>query len=357
MDEPKSGQLGAGRVVTQKDVAELAGVSRAVVSYVVNNGPRVVSSETRERVLKAIEALGYRPNTHAQQLKFQTTGKAVGQIGIILGGSSYLLERPYFATVLANIYKEAHQHKQQIRFMTFFDELNDPVFFNKNIHPEVISGLIIVATELIVRAPNAQELLDRITERIDNIVTLEQIIRNLPAVIFDRVAAARQAVEHLISLGHTRIGFAGTHDNRLDGYQQAHRLHNVPLDPDLSLVYGTAHLPGDGYIAASMLMKKANPPTAIFATSDEVAIGAIAALRDRGLTVPDDVAVTSIDDIPLASSVRPALTTVRVPKESFGAYAMRILSTHADFPDSHQAAVVLPTELIVRESCGAKLAR
>lgn len=348
------GQPDETRQITQKDVADRAGVSRAVVSYVVNNGPRVVSPETRERVLKAIEDLGYRPNKHAQRLKVPVENQAAGQIGLIMGGNSKLLERPYFATVLAGIYEAAARRKQQIRFMTFFDELNDPVFFNRNIHPEEISGLIVIATELVVRAPNATALLDRIIERIDNIVTLEQVIDGLPAVIFDRPGAARMAVSHLLKLGHRRVGYAGTVDNRLDGYREALLNHGLSYDETLVVSPGMMHEPHDGSVAVQQLMALDTPPTAIFATSDEVASGVLATLYDQRIKVPEQVAVTSIDDGSMAQYLRPSLTTVRVPKQNFGTYALQMLAMHDSLPDTQPASVVLPTELIIRESCGAR---
>jgi DNA-binding LacI/PurR family transcriptional regulator len=344
------------RPITQKDVAERAGVSRAVVSYVINNGPRVVAPETRARVLQAIEDLGYRPNKYAQGLKTQAAEQATGQIGLILGGDSSLLERPYFASLLAGIYREANRLKQQIRFVTFFNELTDPVFFNKNIHPEVISGLIVVATELVMRAPNAREIVTRIVERIDNIVTLEQVFDDLPAVKFDRIGAAHTAVDHLLKLGHQRVAYAGSIDDRLDGYRQALLEHGLGFDKGLVCALGEWHTPDIGYRAVGQLMAQPDPPTAIFGTSDEVSIGLLAGLKDHGLRVPEDVALTSVDDIAFARMIRPALTTVHVPNESFGPHALRMLAMHRDYPDMQPASIVLPTELIVRESCGARLA-
>ena len=341
------------RPVTQQDVAERAGVSRAVVSYVINNGPRVVSEETRRRVLAAIGDLGYRPNRFAQGLKLREGQQARGQIGIIMGGTSEILKRPYFATVLAGIYREAHRQGQQIRFVTFLEELLDPVFFNKNIHAEEIAGLIMFAPYLALKNPRAQELIVRIRERINNIVALETHVGDLPTVFFDRTAAGRQAVEHLLGLGHRRIAFGGVPDERFDGYRQALADHDVPYREELGPFQAKLNTPEEGYEAVELLMKLAEPPTALFTASDEVAIGALAALHDLGLNAPGDLAIASVDDIELAALVRPALTTIHVPKESIGAYALRILETQVTYQDSPPASIVLPTRLIVRESCGA----
>lgn len=339
--------------VTQAEVARRAGVSRAVVSYVINNGPRVVSPETQARVLAAIEELGYRPNKYAQGLKLPDAEQARGQIGIILGGNSDFLNRPYFSAILAGIYREAHRRGQQIRFLTFFDELKNPVFFNKNIHPEEISGLILVASDMILEDPQWPDFLVRIRERIDNIVSLEHDVGDVPAILFDRILAARMAVQHLVNLGHKQIAYVGLADNRLDGYRQV-LLENGLEEIDVPRWPDTMHTPQGGYAVTRALMQQSGRPTAIFATSDEVAVGALGALHDLGIRVPQDMAITSIDDVALASMVRPALTTVHVPKDSFATYALRILETHHRYPDSDPASVVLPIRLIVRESCGAQ---
>ncbi len=122
------------REITQKDVAIKAGVSRSVVSYVINNGPRDVSEETRQAVLSAIHETGYRPNKHAQRLKMgdAQTSRA---LGIIAGGQSFnVLERPYYNIIIAGLFEEAHKLGQDVRFFSFFDALLDPVFFNKYIN-------------------------------------------------------------------------------------------------------------------------------------------------------------------------------------------------------------------------------
>ena len=165
--------------VTQKDVAERAGVSRGVVSYVINNGPRSVSPETRKRVLSAIQELGYRPNKHAQRLKMGSDA-ARNSIGIVTGGRSYnILNRPYFNKILSGLFDSAHEYEQFIRFFVFWDALKDPVFFNKNIHPDEISSLIIILPSLIVGDPENEKLLLEIADRIPNVICLEDSVLDL----------------------------------------------------------------------------------------------------------------------------------------------------------------------------------
>jgi len=343
------------KVITQKDVAERAGVSRGVVSYVINNGPREVAPETRERVLAAIQELGYRPNKHAQRLKLGDSS-AKESLGIIAGGQSFnVLERPYYNIILAGLFEEAHRLGQEVRFFSFFDALTDPVFFNKNIHSDEISSLILILPAMITEIPEYQGILDQIAERIENVVCLEEPTKDWPTVIFDRAAAARQAVEHLIKLGHKRIAFLAIQDARLTGYRQTLLDHNLPYDESLILTPDPSHVLDAAYRSALEILQIKPRPTAIFAANDETAISAIAALQDHGVRVPHDMALVSIDNIGLAEMIRPALTTVDVPKRRMASYAMQVLMLQKQFKDQQSASIVLPTELIIRESCGANL--
>ncbi len=342
------------RIVTQKDVAERAGVSRGIVSYVINNGPREVAPETRERVLAAIRELGYRPNKHAQRLKLGGE-QAREALGIVAGGQSFnVLERPYYDIILAGLFEEAHRLGQEVRFFSFFDALTDPVFFNNNIHKDEISSLILILPGLVAETPEYQTILDRIAERIDNVVCLEEQIRDWPTVVFDRAAAARMAVEHLIKLGHQRIAFLAILDERLTGYKQTLLEHNLPYDERLIFTTAQAHVLSSAYQSTVEIIQMSPRPTAIFAANDESAISAIAALHDHGLRVPDDVAIVSVDNIGVAEMIRPGLTTVDVPKKRMAAYALQVLMLQKQFQNRQAASVVVPTQLIIRESCGAK---
>jgi LacI family transcriptional regulator len=340
------------QMVTQEDVARHAGVSRAIVSYVLNNGPRNVAEETRTRVLNSIQELGYRPNQAAQQLKLGATA-AENSIGIIAGGKGFnLLERPYYSAVVANLFDRAFQLSQHIRFFSFFDSLSDPVFFNKNIHREEISSLILLLPQLILENPEHERLMGLITERIPNIICLEHSIYNLPALILDLAAAAEKAVEHLISLGHERIGFLHLADDRNKGYKRALMMRDMPFDPNLlRTVDGTNVMPS-AYDLTLDLIQKQPDITALFAANDEAAMAAIAALRDQGLSVPEDIAIVSIDNTQIAEFLRPGLTSVNVPRREMVDYVFQFLLSQRVHPVSSPASLMLPIELVVRESSG-----
>ncbi|MCI0708942.1 MAG: LacI family transcriptional regulator [Chloroflexi bacterium] len=341
--------------VTQEDVAERAGVSRAVVSYVINNGPRNVSEDTRQRVLSAIRDLGYRPNKHAQFLK-QGSDAAQNSIGIVTGGTGYnLLERPYYNMVLSGLYDSAYQHNQQVSFMVYWDALKDPVFFNKHIHEQEISSLIFLLPSLILRNKEDEALLKEAIARVPNIVCLEEHLFDLPAVIFDRAEAARSAVNHLIGLGHRQIAFVAIHDERLAGYKQALMENDIRYDETLVDFMEPSEPVESAYDITSRFLELGQSFSAVFTATDEAAIGAMAAITDYGRKVPQDIAIVSIDNIEIASMVRPALTTVDVPKRTLARLAIQSLITQRDFPDQGQVSMLVPIKLIIRESCGSKL--
>lgn len=340
--------------VTQRDVAEHAGVSSAVVSYVINNGPRMVNEETKKRVLKAIDELGYRPNKFAQNLKVEGH-QAERQIGIIMGGTTAMLKRPYYGAILAGIYDETYQQGKRVRFVHFIEELHDPVLFNEHIHNEEVSALILLSPHLALEHEENLPLFEKMIERVNNIVCLEKSVLNLPAVMFDREEAGYTAVTHLIAFGHWHIAFMGRKDERYTGYLKALNEHGLPVHPTFSIHPGNQNSMQEGAIAASELLGLSGErPTAVFAVNDEIAIGAINTLQNNGVRVPEDIAVVSVDDTDMAALVRPALSTIRVPMQQMGTYALRILETTASYSDNQAMSVVLPTELIIRESCGAR---
>lgn len=344
--------------VNQNDVAKLAGVSRSVVSYVLNNGPRKVSEATRQRVLDAIDELGYRPNEHAQRLK-QGTDAAQNSIGIVTGGMGYnLMERPYYNIVLSGLFEHAYQQNQQIGFLVYWDALKDPIFFNKHIHAHEISSLILVLPSLIPDTPEERKLLEEIIDRIPHIICLEETVLDLPAVVFDRAEAARTVMTHLIGLGHERIAFVALNDARATGYRQTILEYGLPYDEHLVDFLDPSVTPvQSSYDIITRLLESGVEFSAVFTATDEAAIGAIAALKDHGLDVPEHVAVASIDNIEMASMVRPALTTVDIPKRTLARLAIQSLQTQKEFPGQSQVSMVVPTKLIIRDSCGAKSGR
>jgi LacI family transcriptional regulator len=174
----------------------------------------------------------------------------------------------------------------------------------------------------------------------------------------DNINGARKAVEYLINLGHRRIGIitnappqytASAH--RLEGYRRALLKHGLPLEEEL-VRYGD-FTEESGYAAMRELLDLASPPTAVFVASDLVAFGALAAIRERGLAIPQDMAVVGFDDVRLARYITPPLTTVRLPAYELGARAVEMLIKMVEGEELVETQVLLPTELVIRESCNS----
>jgi DNA-binding LacI/PurR family transcriptional regulator len=273
--------------------------------------------------------------------------------GIILSGDTLgMLRSVFYGEVLAGIYQEAFQSGKRIRFLQFWDELKDPVLFNDLIHSDEVSGLILVSLHQALRDEEDNTLLDRITERVDSIVCAEGGQGRFPAVTYDLHEAAHKAVSHLIRLGHRRIAFIGGPDRRVDGYRSA--LFDAGLDYDPRLVFnpGIINNAREGYEGAVQAMALSPRPTAIFAANDEGASGVISYLYQNRIRVPEDVAMVGMDDVDMASYLTPPLTTVRLPKMELGRQVVRMLIDRARQDDPTPISVVLPNELIIRESCG-----
>jgi LacI family transcriptional regulator, galactose operon repressor len=313
--------------VTRNDVAEYAGVSTAVVSYVVNEGPRKVAPETRARVLDAIRALGYRPNATARALRMGTTRT----FGLITpdGGN------PLFAELAKAIDREAAA-RGYVVLQTSAD--GDPLTERAKIAELLtrqVSGLLLVA-------PTADPSLDDVE------VPVIAINRVLPTVSSVRPAyreGARLGVEHLISHGHRRIGLViggAGHPERELGWRDALEAAGLAEGPVARATFSRE----GGYRAAQTLLE--SQPTAIFASSDLQAIGVLRALHEAGVDVPGDVAVAAFDGTPETEYTWPPLTVVRQPVEQLAREAVRRLIEGEESTE----ALTVPTELILRRSCG-----
>lgn len=334
--------------VTQDDVAREAGVTRSVVSYVLNNTSRAVAPETRRKVLEAIDRLGYRPNKFARGLSSAQSQVAVKQIGLVMHDIGLLL-RPYYTEILAGIHAAAHAQGYHIRFTRFLKDLQDPILFNELIHPEEVGGLILLALEQ-GKGPDEASV-ERIRNRIGNIVAVEWQHPCLPSLLFDRQIAAHQATSRLLATGRRRIAYIGMEDNRIAGFRQALTEAGI-TDTSRIPMEGAVDM-RSGYDAAGRLL--ANPfnrPDLIFAGSDEVSVGILRWTTEHGLKVPDDIALASVDNIEIAEFANPPLTTVNVQKAAMGRQAVDLLIRAMETGTPNPPfTITLPTNLVVRQSC------
>jgi LacI family transcriptional regulator len=349
------------KYVTQKDVAERAGVSSSIVSYVINNGPRSISEETRQRVLHAIAELGYRPNEHAQKLMRASWDSELAprQFGVIVSGFHRILRRPYFPTVLFGILDKAAKHNLSMRFIMFIEELDDPLLFNKLIHPEEISSIILITAGPLLVSKQGLARIERIRARIPNLVSIGQTLPDIPTIMYDMSMAFHQSTGYLLGLGHRRIAYIGTHELRLPGYQQALADYNLDFDPGLVFEIASANTSGNGYETAQVLIDSGvlqgpSPVTAIVAGSDEAAWGIMRRLHEVGLRIPADISLIGFDNQDVSTYTIPALTTINLPQVQSGVLAVQALLEGMDSTSGPAASTMLPTELVIRESCSAR---
>ncbi|MBN1648812.1 MAG: LacI family DNA-binding transcriptional regulator [Spirochaetales bacterium] len=336
------------KAVTQDDVARKAGVSRSIVSYVLNGEPRPVAPDTKKRIIAAIEELGYRPNKYAQMLmKSKYDALAEKQFGIVLS-DVFMLRRPYYADILAGIHTTAHEKDHHIRFIRFFYDLKDPLLFNELIHREEISGLLLIALDQSIHSEEELRLIRQIRERISNIVCIDWHLEGFPSINFNRQEAAFHATKHLLELGYTDLAYIGPDDNRITGYQQALVQNQLPIQGIYPLQNSNLKT---GHDTCMELIAGNRLPRAIFGGTDEVSIGILRCLSKHDIRVPDQVAVISIDNIEMAEYCNPPLTTENVDTFQMGRIAVETLIHRAANPNQIPTLTLLPTRLVVRESC------
>lgn len=346
------------QTATSTDVAKLAGVSRTTVSFVLNNREGMAISEaTRQRVLDAAASLGYTPNAAAQKLARGSTET----VGLVIPKLSHLYVDVFLAQLVASVNEQCHRYGLKLLIESNEDEGCAPGGFVNLVKGRHIDGLIVCNLRL---------------EEYPYLYSLAEA--NIPLVTFghgqpelDRFCtmgnntyeASVQVVQHLLKLGHkdiAHIGFASSEYLAVNDRYKAWR--------ELVTQAGCQHVEGlfaygnlsaqSGYDAMQVILKRGLPFTALFAGNDTLAFGAMQALREAGLRIPEDVAVVGYDDIPLAAFSNPPLTTVRSDPVGHGVQAMQLLveQLQADEskrpPPKHYSD---PVELIVRESCGAKL--
>ena len=323
------------------DVAREAEVSIATVSRVVNGG-YPVRPETRERVLAAVRKLGFRPNDIARSLLLKKTRT----VGLIIPD----IANPYYPAITRGVEDTASEHLYAVIFCNADRDEGKSEYYVNTLLGKQVDGIIIAGG-----GTDYGWASDTFAEVGAEVVFIGRHRPDWPSVQIDNVAAARAATTHLTGLGHRDIAFlagpltlSSVHD-RLAGYRLGLEDHGLAFDYRL-LREGdfTEHT---GYEAAIGLLADRPAPTAIFAANDRMAIGAMAAIADRGLRVPDDVSVVGFDDVGMASYVRPALTTVAVPTYELGTTAMRLMLRRLgeEVPDPPGTVTTEPT-LTVRDS-------
>ncbi len=344
---------GENKVVTQYDVAKEAGVTRSMVSYVINgNASRSVAPETKKKILAAIEKLGYRPNKAARALQIGEENLAARRIGVVLPCAG-MFRRPYYAEIIEEIYLTAHENGYEVSFLRLFDELKSPVLFNELISEREIGGVILVSIDQAMRSDEDKALLNQIFSRIPYSVCVDWSCKDVCSVSFDKKAAALQATEYGYSKvlqavstsgGNISVAYVGEKDERLDGVKAFCSIHCVPFAN--VTVCGAFDMSG-GTEAALSLVKSSKKPQLVVCGSDEVAIGVMRVLDcGAGKTL-----VVSIDDTELSAFMRPSLTSVHVKKAEMGRRAVDLIVGGQAGQGENAVQEMLPTAIVCRESC------
>ena len=329
------------RNVTIVDVAQEAEVSYATVSRVINNGAHV-RPEKRERVLRAMAKLGFTVNQQARSLRAGRS-QVIGLLVHDLGTS-------YIGEIIRGIEAELSAASYDLMLYTTHRRKTKEATYVSAITRGMADGLLLVLPR------NPEAYLESLRQRHFPYVLIDHqgIDETGPAVGATNWQGAYDATQHLLGLGHRRIGFItgqvemGCARDRLAGYRAALAAAGVPADP--ALVQEGDFFQPDGFAGARALLALPQPPSAIFASNDVSAFGVMEAVRDAGKRLPDDMSIVGFDDIPQAAQVNPTLTTVRQPLEQMGRTAARMLLEIIGNADRPAARVELPTELIVRAS-------
>src|SRR3954452_20953326 len=336
----------ATAVVTISDVARRAGVSSMTVSRVINASARV-RPETRLRVEHAISELGYVPSRLARGLSAQRTGT----VAVIVPD----VANPFFTLIVRGAEDVARRAGYR---MILCDTRSDLA-----IEREVIEEMIAHRVEGMAIAPvsdGSRAHLRRVAKFGVPFVLIDRTVPGVrsDAIVGDNAGGARELVEHLVSLGHRRIGFVVEEDDvstareRYAGYLDGLRRAHIELDD--RLVVRTTADPDGGRVGMEQLLALAERPTAVFTVNNLVALGAIEAVRAEGLEVPDDMALVCFDDIEYASRLYPFLTVMEQPAETLGSLGPELLLQRVEGRLSgDERLVVLPAQFKVRRSCGA----
>ena len=336
-------------IPTIHDVAAASGVSYSTVSRVMN-GFEFVKADTRERVLVAAKTLGYVANLKARAL----AGGKSGVVGLLVPSFG----NGYVSAICQGIDEALAQAGYDLMLYTTHRQQDKEAKYARATAGGMTDGLLLMVP-LLTSSQLESNYLATLRQQNFPYVLIDQEDPSGKSTIVDSTnqQGTYEAVSYLIGLGHERIGFItgdmrlNASKERLKGYQNALRANLIGVDDELIAEGDFSH--DAGYRAAAVLFSLSEVPTALFASNDISALGAMEAVREKGLTVPDDISVVGFDDIPQASMTYPKLTTVRQPLKQMGSAAVSLLLAKIKDPDKPLERVTLATELVARDSCCA----
>lgn len=347
--------------VTLKDIAERAGISVSTVSRIINNDTsKKASKETSDKVWEIVKELGYVPNQNARKLikgegdeRNPIKTKAIGCI-FTSKDSSYT--DPFFAEIARGIQDEIVKRGYVMGYTYSSYDMTDSALYN-NISTNKVDGVIILGRF-------SMDMLKFLKHNTNNLIYtgINYVDAKFDEIICDGYKAACAATQYLIKLGHKKIGFIGTipkegnsdivNEHRHEGYVHTLTQHQIEVPEEF--VCNIELTTFEGYrVAKEMLAQTGEKPTALFCANDAVAIGTMRAANELGVKVPEDLSIIGIDDIEMANFTSPPLTTIHVPKEELGRFAVKTLIDRIEGHHELPLRIDLPYELIERQSCKA----
>ena len=335
--------------LTLEDIARLSDVSRSTVSRVINSDAKV-KEETRLKVLKVIQSIDFQPNLAARGL---ATGRT-NVIGVIIPARvSVIFADPYFPVFLQGVSSACNNRTYSVMLW-----LAEPDYERRMIprilHNGLVDGVVVAST--LMDDPIVKSLFE---SKMPFILIGRHPSMDVNFLDVDNLQAARKATLHLLRLGYKRVAtITGSQDqvagfDRYQGYLNALQDYDRTIRPEL-VADGDFTEEGGYHAMARLLPQK---PDAVFAASDMTAYGAMRAIHEANLRIPEDVAVVGFDDIPASARTTPALTTVRQPVQQMGSKAAEVLINVIENDINTTQKLIMDTELVVRESCGASKRR
>ncbi len=330
---------------SQSDVAKLANVSFMTVSRVIN-GKENVKKETRQRVLKAIEQLGYYPNAAARALNNNKTDG----IGIIIPHAEFMTVAPYFLDLITSLEHNIDKKGYHLVFK-LPASMKSEAYYSQLYMERKVDGVIVLAPSV------DQWLLKKlITDKVPSVVVYgrdDEIDINY--IDADNHNGAKRIINYLVKLGHKRIGMiTGSTTlicgrDRINGYLEA--LEENEMEIDKRLIYYGNWQPESGQRAFNYFFGLADPPTAIFCANDHMALGVMRSAFINNLEIPRDLSIFGYNDIIYSGYLNPPLSTMKQPLEAIGEKAVELLIKNIENPDVPKERIMMDTEFIERESC------
>lgn len=334
--------------VSIADVAEYAGVSTATVSRVLSDKPHV-SERTRQRVLKAVHELNYQPNRTARRLRSQSSDV----LGLIVSD----IQNPYFTAVARGVEDAAFAKRMNVLLCNTDEDIERERIYLNLMRAEDVAGFIISPAHTL----HNRALLQEIRQSGLAIVLLDRQYDGFECdtVLVDNIKGTRIAIDHLVQTGYTKIAMIGggsyitSAKERYEGFHDAIAANNLVLHSEFVKVGNFKR--ESGYRLARELIELPHPPEAIFVANNQMLLGVLAVLREAQINIPEDIAIIGFDDTPWANEITPPITVVAQPTYQLGSESLRLLRRRINDPDAPHLISRLDTELVIRESCGARL--